>query len=65
MTPGLVRREPGRRGERGVALLIVVGALAVMVVLAAGVIAAVRQQAHVARRDLEGVSADAALEGAV
>ncbi|PWR25358.1 general secretion pathway protein GspK [Zavarzinia aquatilis] len=59
------RRYPGRRGERGVALLIVVGALAVMVVLAAGVIAAVRQQAHVARRDLAGVSADAALEGAV
>lgn len=53
------------RGERGVALLIVVGVLAVMAVLAAGLIGALRGEMHATRRMLDDVAADAALEGAM
>lgn len=56
-------RDPRR--DRGVALLIVLGALAVMAVLAVGVIGAVREEAHLTRRAMDGVLADGAMEGAM
>lgn len=62
---GAVPAQDDPRRDRGVALLIVVAALAIMAVLAAGLIGAVREQAHLTRRAMAGVVADGAMEGAM